>query len=74
MKHLPSTAKRNYVIKVNPNRAAKAHELMTSYIRATDQSSNLVDEERKSLESEKNEQTVYGPSDDKQTSYHPKLV
>ena len=47
---------------------------MTSYIRTTDQSSNLVDEERKSLESQKNEQKVYGPSDDKQILYHPKLA
>lgn len=61
MKHMPRTADRHYVIKVNAKRAAKAHELMTSYIRNTEQSAKSKEKEMKSSsesssESENNEE------------------
>ena len=56
MKHTPRTADRHYVMKVNAKRAAKAHKLMTSYIRNTEQSSKSKEKETKSSsESENNE-------------------
>lgn len=61
MKHMPRTADRHYVLKVNAKRAARAHELMTSYLRNNEQSSKSEEKETKSSsESEKSEVEQHG--------------
>ena len=43
MKHLPTTADRDYVIRVNAEKASRAHQLMTSYIRGQSNKEKVTD-------------------------------